>query len=218
MEGWKEDRVDMEGWKEAPPVIYIVQPPKGRSSLRDALGCLHIICGAIALITGILGATHYSAYFIGIWTSVVFFVCGGLTIGGARSGNKSLVVATLGVSVISAVSAGALLIDSSLLLKQNIHKSHVVTTVTVLQMAIGVVMLGASITSSVLSCRTLGCASDTRQTAAQYMPGNRDIRQFSDPTRVENIQTKDDPPRYAPPRYAPPGCVPPRYEDFLSHI
>ena len=176
----------MEGREAQPPVITILQQPKGRSSLQDTIGCLHIIYGGILLIGSILGTTgsfyfydydgwypdfYYHPYYIGIWTSAVFFVSGGLAIGGARSGNKFLVVATLVMSVISAVSAGVLLTISSLL-RPN---SPFTMIISVLPIAIGVVMLGASITSSILSCRTLCCAAKTRETAAQKTPYNMDL-------------------------------------------
>merc|ERR1711936_9523 len=104
-------------------VIYIIQAPKDQVNIKDvyniraatALGVIHIICGLIALASDIAGMVNEQfAFATGIWTSVFFFVSGGLAIGGARSGNKCLVVATMVLAIISAVSAGILLIMSAL--------------------------------------------------------------------------------------------------------
>merc|ERR1711974_217532 len=83
-----------------------------------ALGIIHIVCGFIALGSDIAGmVTDNFSFATGIWTSILFFVSGGLAIGGARSGNKCLVVATMVMSIISAVSAGILLIMSAISLQ-----------------------------------------------------------------------------------------------------
>jgi len=95
----------------SPPqqVAYVVQTPtnvrdnneaiKENYSVKAAtvLGVVHIICGIVAfsceidlfvwttprLPPGTLGT--------GIWSSVFFFISGGLAIGGAQSGKKCLV-------------------------------------------------------------------------------------------------------------------------------
>ena len=126
----------------SPPqqVAYVVQAPTNvrddNEAIKEAyginaatfLGIVHIICGIIAfsceidvllwsrprLPPGTLGT--------GIWSSVFFFISGGLAIGGAQSGKKCLVVATMVMAIISAVSAGILLIMSASLLP--IHKRN----------------------------------------------------------------------------------------------
>ena len=75
-------------------VVFIIQAPKEKMNLKDvynikaakALGIIHIICGFITLVAEI-GSLMSGDYFTvgnGIWTSVIFFVSGGLAIGGAR--------------------------------------------------------------------------------------------------------------------------------------
>merc|ERR1711936_224870 len=92
-------------------VIYIAQAAKEKVNIKDAynvkaatvLGIIHIIFGLISLafeITNLVVGNVSVA--TGIWTSVFFFISGGLAIGGARSGNKCLVVATLVMAIISA--------------------------------------------------------------------------------------------------------------------
>merc|ERR1712158_288587 len=104
-------------------VIYIIQAPKDKVNIKDvynikaatALGVIHIICGLIALGADIaVMVDGHMSFASGIWASVFFFISGGLAIGGARSGNKCLVVATMVMAIISAVSAGILLIISSI--------------------------------------------------------------------------------------------------------
>merc|ERR1711974_238723 len=95
-------------------VIYIVQAAKEKVNIKDTynvkaatvLGIIHIIFGLISLgieITNLVVDNLSVA--TGIWASVLFFISGGLAIGGAQSGNKCLVVATLVMAIISAVAA-----------------------------------------------------------------------------------------------------------------
>merc|ERR1711971_1049521 len=82
-------------------VIYIIQAPKEKVDIKDAynlkaatvLGVIHIVCGFIALGSDIAGMVNgdVTAAATGIWTSVFFFVSGGLAIGGARSGRQAAV-------------------------------------------------------------------------------------------------------------------------------
>ena len=181
------ERSGMEEQKTQPPVVFISQGLRG---LRETIGRLPILYAAIVLIGSSLGTTLYfypdtflqmtPQNLAGIWTSAVFFICGGLAIGGARSKNKCLVVASLLMSVICAVSAGVLITISSLLLQ----RTSEMTTLSVLPIAMGVVMLGAGIASFVLSCRTLCCASKTRQTATQRTHDKKDLSSSSRPETV----------------------------------
>merc|ERR550517_1988096 len=112
----------------------------------------------------------------GIWTSVFFFISGGLAIGGARSGNKCLVVATMVMAIISAVSAGILFIMSSISLSVFNHYgyryrdyyglSHVSDGLLI---AMGATMLIVAIASATLTCYPLCCQS-TKQGAVHYRP------------------------------------------------
>merc|ERR1712038_1370309 len=124
---WKIRKLTMEQPSDpsaAHQVIYIVQAAKEKVNIKDAynvkaatvLGIIHIIFGLISLgieITNLVVDGNGNVA-TGIWTSVFFFISGGLAIGGARSGNKCLVVATLVMAIISAVSAGILLIISTI--------------------------------------------------------------------------------------------------------
>jgi len=163
-------------------VIYIIQAPKEKVDMKDAynikaataLGIIHIICGFIALGSDIAGmVTSNFAFATGIWTSILFFVSGGLAIGGARSGNKCLVVATMVMSIISAISAGILLIMSAISLEifghhyQYRYRTSPVSYV--LLIAMGVTMLVIAIASASLTCYPLCCRS-TKQGTVHYNP------------------------------------------------
>jgi len=160
-------------------VIYIIQAPKEKVDIKDAynikaataLGIIHIICGFIALASDIAGmVTNNFSFATGIWTSILFFVSGGLAIGGARSGNKCLVVATMVMSIISAVSAGILLIMSAISLQIfGYHYRYHSPVSYALLIAMGVTMLVIAIASASLTCYPLCCRS-TKQGAVHYKP------------------------------------------------
>ena len=162
-------------------VIYIIQAPKEKIDIKDAynikaataLGVIHIICGFIALGSDIAGmVTRPLGPATGIWTSIFFFVSGGLAIGGARSGNKCLVVATMVMAIISAISAGILLIMSSIFLQILGDRSYDYGVSPVsygLLIAMGAMMLIVAIASASLTCYPLCCRSN-KQGAVHYQP------------------------------------------------
>ena len=193
----------------APQVIYIVQAPKERLDLRDVynvkaatvLGVVHIICGIIALSSDIVVMVDDSNISLaaGIWTSVFFFISGGLAIGGARSGNKCLVVATMVMAIISAVCAGALLIQSAILVsifgsRRSYHyhrdQGQLELVSYVLMITMGVTMLISAITSASLTCRPL-CCSPTKQGVVHYRPNNQ-VNQVSEANATSVVLNVDE--------------------------
>jgi len=164
-------------------VIYIIEAPKEKVNIKDAynvkaatvLGLIHIICGFIALGSDIANIVNgdVAAAATGIWTSVLFFVSGGLAIGGARSGNKCLVVATMVMAIISSVSAGILLIMSAISLHfisySYRYRDEIAPVSYMLLVAMGATMLIIAIASASLTCYPLCCRS-TKQGAVQYNP------------------------------------------------
>ena len=161
------------------------------------LGVLHIICGIVALgaeigyldIVGATlkldGPTFQPSLGTGIWTSAFFFISGGLAIGGARSGNTCLVVATMVMSIISAVFAGILLIISALWYyatdynynsdhNNNDHHHHNWKALKAIQIkaestlglliAMGATMLIVAIASASIACKPLCCRSTNQDT------------------------------------------------------
>jgi len=162
-------------------VIYIIQAPKEKVNIKDvynikaatALGVIHIICGLVALGSDIVGMVNTQfAFATGVWTAVFFFVSGGLAIGGARSGNKCLVVATMVMAIISAVCAGILLIMSAIALEFFGRCYHCRVTGPysyALLIAMGATMLIVAIASASLTCYPLCCRSD-KQGVVHYSP------------------------------------------------
>ena len=181
----------------SPEVIYFIQAPKEKVNLKDAynskaataLGVVHIVCGLIALgadITGMVNGDLPLATGTGIWTSVFFFVSGAVGIGGAQSGNKFLVMATLETAIINAVFAGILLIMSAISLVQfqeltsfnyryMDERSPLMSEVqlsarkTWVLIAMSATMLVTAIVSASLACSPLCCRS-TRQATFHYNP------------------------------------------------
>ena len=168
-------------------VIYIIQAPKDKVNIRDAynikaatvLGVVHIVCGFTALGSDIGGMVNGDFSFAtGIWTSVLFFVSGGLAIGGARSGNKCLVVATMVMAIISAVSAAILLIMSAIQLgigsryRGGRYMDGMTPVFFGLLIAMGATMLIVAIASAFLTCYPLCCRS-TKQGTVHYNPNNQ---------------------------------------------
>ena len=77
------------------------------------LGSLHVLGGLVTLaasiVTFMVGRnTQVATMAIGVCASAFFFLTGGLAVGGARLGNRHLVVATLVMAIISAISAADL--------------------------------------------------------------------------------------------------------------
>ena len=112
-------------------VIIIVEGAKEQVKFKKAynvkaataLGIVHIMCGLIALGTGInvmdvdtMDNPYYYRFFgiCGICASLLFLLSAGLTILGARIGSKCLVVASMVTDIISAIAGGILLIVSAM--------------------------------------------------------------------------------------------------------
>ena len=130
----------MDPTRPQPQVLYLVEPATVTQNIRAAyaktsatvLGCLHVLCAVVTLAADIplillpsyisledhcvynFRDFYYTHYFTGIWTSAIFLVSGVVTILGARTGNKYLVVATIVVSLVSALGAAGLIVLSSL--------------------------------------------------------------------------------------------------------
>ena len=210
----------------SPPqqVAYVVQAPtnvrddneaiKENYSVKAAtvLGVVHIICGIIAfsceidVLVWATGRLPPGTLGTGIWSSVFFFISGGLAIGGAQSGNKCLVVATLIMAIISAVSAGILLIMSAIFLPLHDYYSNyddyptgsynyynyynVKNTVPSMSLLVtmGATMLIVAIISAALTCKPLCCRSDD-QRAVHSQPNqfNNQVNQgYNQPNQVNN--------------------------------
>merc|ERR1719305_1807808 len=99
-----------------PQVIYIgntgwsTKETYGSYAAKTAalLGCIQILCSAISLGFEIYATFLCISIGTGIWCSVIFLVTGILSLVGARSKTQCCVIATMVMSIISAVCAGIL--------------------------------------------------------------------------------------------------------------
>ena len=131
------------------------------------LGALHIISGIITILAeSAFSSSDLSTYrpplslFLDpIFLFVLFFITGGLAIAGANTGNKGLLVATMVMSIISAVFAGILLMYSAMWYR--IYSRAEVLIV------IGAMMLLIAIASASLTCNQPFCCPSTNQNLNQ---------------------------------------------------
>ena len=178
-------------------VVYVVQDlTRGKvdkNAIKDAynvkattvLGIAHIICGIIAFSCEIDLVVSLSGPRLtvgaGIWSSVFFFISGGLAIGGAMSGRKCLVVATMVMAIISAVCAGVLLIMSALLFEHNtrvpLPGGKSIDALYGLLIAMGATMLLVAIISAALTCPPLCCLQPNHLNLYQPIQTNNQLHQ-----------------------------------------
>ena len=161
-------------------VIYIIKEEK--ENIKDAynvkaakaLGIIHIICGLISFVAEITG--FIDGFFVGTggWASVFFNISGVLAIGGARSGEKCPVVATMVMAIISAICGGILLIMSAIFLSISYSYSdresynYMVPVVFGLLILMGATMLVVAIISASLTCVPLCCRQTKMQGYLHY--------------------------------------------------
>jgi hypothetical protein len=128
------------------------------------IGILHILCGVVAFGTAI--GLVFSNFVFGILvfvmsSSIIFCITGGLIIGSVRNTSSCLVISTLVMSVISAISAGIVVIFSglSIVLGECNNPFYdycnytAFITLNGLQLMTGITEIILAITSSALSCR-----------------------------------------------------------------
>merc|ERR1712013_878050 len=128
-------------------------------------------------------------------------ISGGLAIGGAQSGKKCLVMATLIMAIISAVCAGILLIMSALLFRPyvrlyygyssnydnnpNYYVKNTVPSYSLL-ITMGATMLIVAIISAALTCKPLCCRSDDQRVVnSQPNQFNNQVNQgYNQPNQI----------------------------------
>ena len=144
---------------------YFTKRPKHRSwswTIREdlhmnaatALGLLHMVCGIAILTVSVTTGDLFSPMAV---IPVSFLISGGLAIGGARKGNKCLVVATLVMSILSAITACFALFGASLWLYYYYYSEAIYQAPVITLAAVTAIMMVISITSSVLTCLPLCC-------------------------------------------------------------
>merc|ERR1712215_439985 len=137
------------------------------------IGIIHIICGFLAL-GGNIGqfftntSFHWGLFGTGIWSSMFFFISGGLSVSSGKNPNSCLVISTMVMSIFSAISAGILIIfssfgmafDADYYYRKSSASQGVVCFLHILQLLSGVTELFMSITSSSLACKATRCREE----------------------------------------------------------
>jgi len=175
------------------------------------LGVIHIVCGIAVLIASITGLVFNVFSIEGILASVFFITTGGLAIGGARSGNKCLVVATLVMAIFSAIISCTLLSLAGISMSMTHIGSEGFITSTI-EMVIGGVMLIVGITSASLTCRPLCCSqASCQQGLVYYAPNQVELASLNLP-RLPNLPT----PLLSSAQVVVPPCAPPAYQEIAG--
>merc|ERR1712062_597507 len=185
-------------------VIYIVQAAKEKVNIKDAYN---------VKAATVLGIIHIIFGFISLGIEITNLVVDNLSvaIGGARSGNKCLVVATLVMAIISAVSAGILLILSTILLVSSYRYSAMTSLAFGLLIGTGATMLIIAIASASLTCKPLCCGSSNQGTV-HYNPN------LVNQVATLNITTLQDPQAHPSTsvQLLPSSSAPPAYQDVAG--
>ena len=99
----------------------VIEQPREETRIRDTFsikaattvfGVIQLICGIVALVVFITSCVVNDGTFSfdnSIWSSILFFVSGMLTLGGAQSKSRWLAAASLLLAISSSASAGFLL-------------------------------------------------------------------------------------------------------------
>merc|ERR1711915_871702 len=142
------------------------------------IGIIHIVCGFFAFSgnVGLFFAStrfHTGFFGTGIWSSIFFFISGGLSVCSGKNPNSCLIISTLVMSVFSAISAGTLIIasrfgiDPDIVYHQNSLTQGLLYFFHILQLLAGVMELFMSITSSSLACKAF-CYSEKVEGSNPY--------------------------------------------------
>ena len=163
------------------PVYIVIEKSDDTNLLRAMyktksailIGIIHILCGFLAF-SGNIGLfftsmRFHTGYFgTGIWSSIFFFISGGLSVCSGKNPNSCLIISTLVMGVFSAISAGSLIIFSSfgialdprVVYHKNSSTQVLLYFFHILQLLSGVTELFMSITSSSLACKAFCCSED----------------------------------------------------------
>lgn len=171
------------------PVYVVIEKSDDTKLLRAIyktksailIGMIHILCGFMAS-SGNVGLFFTSTRFhtgffgTGIWSSIFFFISGGLSVCSGNNPNSCLIISTLVMGVFSAISAGSLIIFSSfgialdprVVYHKNSSTQVLLYFFHILQLLSGVTELFMSIASSSLACKAFCCREDVEEGSKPY--------------------------------------------------
>merc|ERR1711913_88850 len=203
-------KMDDQEQNQTKPIVIVVEKTSNKQSIKKSykskaaivIGIIHIICGVLAFFANVgLFFTQPSFGFggigTGIWSSVFFFISGGLSIGSGRNTNSCLVIGTMVMSILSAISAGILIIFSGLGLgiPECYYRSASCSELGFdilhgLELVAGIVEMVIAITSAVLSCKAT-CCRDKLDTSNPFKVMYRaDDDGSIDPEKIMNLAMK----------------------------
>merc|ERR1712179_155705 len=199
--------VDQEQ-NQTKPIVIVVEKTSNKKSIKKSykskaatvIGIIHIICGFLAFFANVglffiqpSYRFHFGGLATGIWNSVFFFIAGGLSIGSGRNSSSCLVIGSMVMSILSAISAGILIIFSGLGLGLDCYYRSACTQLEILhglELVAGIVEMVIAITSSVLSCKAT-CCRDKLDTSNPFKVMYRaDDGGSIDPEKIMNLSMK----------------------------
>merc|ERR1711942_351896 len=187
-------KMEEEGTK-AQPIIIVVEKSSTKVSLEKSyksraatiIGAIHILCGLVAFTSNIalmvvVHIFHVGIFGTGIWSSVFFIISGSLSICSGKNTNSCLIISTMVMSIISAISAGILVIFSALGLDHDgygcryYNNDYYYRNCKVnpdifhgIQLLAGIIEMVLAISSASISCKATCCRDKiTRDTTTPY--------------------------------------------------
>ena len=208
--------MEEEGTK-AQPIIIVVEKSSTKVSLEKSykpraatvIGAIHILCGLVACVSNIalllaVYRFHVGVFGTGIWSSVFFIISGSLSICSGKNTKSCLIISTMVMSILSAVSAGILVIFSALGLDPDNYDSYscqfydcyVDTGIFHgIQLLVGIIEMVLAISSASISCKATCCRDKitmdtTMPYKVVYKPGS-DVDHHKIISLALNIQHSD---------------------------
>merc|ERR1712212_475667 len=168
-------KMDEKG-RKGQPIVIVVEKSSTKVSLEKSyksraatiIGTIHILCGIAAFFSNIAlllfsSRFHIGVFGTGIWSSVFFIISGSLSICSGKNTNSCLIISTMVMSIISAISAGILIIFSAIGLAHDGYSCHYYDCDVHpeifhgIQLLAGIIELVLAITSASLSCKATCC-------------------------------------------------------------
>jgi len=166
------------------PIVIVVEKSSNKVPLDKSykskaaiiIGTIHILCGVCACLSNIgllvfVNRFHLGVFGTGIWSSVFFFISGGLSICSGKNTNSCLIISTMVMSIFSAISAGILVIFSGIgVAHDECYHYYCDMQPEIfhwIQLLAGMTEIILAITSASFSCKAT-CCRDKLDTSTPY--------------------------------------------------
>ena len=174
--------MDEEGTKSQPTTIVVEKSSTKVSLEKSYKSRAATIIGAIQILCGIAACFSYNAHVLivigfplgvigpGTWMFVFFTISGSFTICSGKNTNSCLIISTMVMSILSAISAGILILVTAIWLDNGMAGWNVHVEVFLgIQLLAGIIELVLAITSAILSCKATCCRDKmSRDTTTPY--------------------------------------------------